>query len=68
MPPSLELQRGDCGPGEQTLLALRTVLDSLTETKVLLTVKCHPMGVSVGGQGVFLVCFSVVFCVCMSAF
>lgn len=36
MPQSLELQRGDCGPGEETLLALRTVLESLTETRIYL--------------------------------
>lgn len=35
VPCSLELQQGDCGPGDETSLLLRTVLESMTSAQQL---------------------------------
>lgn len=35
VPCSVALQQGDCGPGDKTLLVLRTVLESLTSAQQL---------------------------------
>lgn len=35
VPCSVELQQGDCGPGDKTSLVLRTVLESLTSAQQL---------------------------------